>query len=432
MATKTLKTTIIMRNDTAENWSTKKPILAKGEFGVENDANKFKIGDGVTAWDELGYACADETQINSLIAAAEDNFTEVVPNDGETDAQAIARVITAPSKGDITVVKRTFGGDKQSYTGYVYNGTAWGAMDGNYNAENVYFNEDLTYTKQIGELPAVGSTGSATLPAAGKNVKEVLASILAKKAQPTVTQPSVSLGGTQTGQNLEVGTAVSKIGTMTSTLNAGSYTYGPATGITAKTWATSVKYSGGENIATGDTASTPYSYNFTLGETAVTVNFSATATYDAGATPKDNLGGTATVAGIAAGSNGKTVAATYTPFRNFFYGVDNGTDPIDSALIRSLTKGGAAAKKTLGTIAASSKTGATRVIVAIPNDSAINVTKVLMPSAMNADATASFVKQPSTVNVAGANGTDFMKAYKVWVYQPASIDSTETYTITLG
>ena len=49
MATKTLKTTIIMRNDTAENWSTKKPILAKGEFGVENDTNKFKIGDGVTA-----------------------------------------------------------------------------------------------------------------------------------------------------------------------------------------------------------------------------------------------------------------------------------------------------------------------------------------------------------------------------------------------
>ena len=55
-----------------------------------------------------------------------------------------------------------------------------------------------------------------------------------------------------------------------------------------------------------------------------------------------------------------------------------------------------------------------------------------MPSAMNADATANFVKQSSTVNVAGANGTDFMKAYKVWVYQPASIDSTETYTITLG
>lgn len=53
MATKTLNTKIIMRNDTAENWSTKKPILAKGEFGVENDTNKFKIGDGVTAWDEL-------------------------------------------------------------------------------------------------------------------------------------------------------------------------------------------------------------------------------------------------------------------------------------------------------------------------------------------------------------------------------------------
>ena len=149
MATKTLNTKIIMRNDTAENWMIKNPILDKGEIGVESDTNKFKIGNNATAWNDLGYAGADETQINSLIAAAEDNFTEVVPNDGETDAQAIARVITAPSKGDITVVKRTFGGDKQSYTGYVYNGIAWGAMDGNYNAENVYFDKDLIFLQTI-------------------------------------------------------------------------------------------------------------------------------------------------------------------------------------------------------------------------------------------------------------------------------------------
>ena len=39
MATKTLSTRIVMRNDTAENWTTKNPVLLKGEFGVETDTN---------------------------------------------------------------------------------------------------------------------------------------------------------------------------------------------------------------------------------------------------------------------------------------------------------------------------------------------------------------------------------------------------------
>lgn len=43
MATKTLSTRIVMRNDTAENWTTKNPVLLKGEFGVETDTNKFKL-----------------------------------------------------------------------------------------------------------------------------------------------------------------------------------------------------------------------------------------------------------------------------------------------------------------------------------------------------------------------------------------------------
>lgn len=73
MATKTLNTKIIMRNDTAENWTTKNPTLLKGEFGVENDTNKFKIGDGSTAWKELAYAGADETVINENVFAKDEN-----------------------------------------------------------------------------------------------------------------------------------------------------------------------------------------------------------------------------------------------------------------------------------------------------------------------------------------------------------------------
>ena len=73
--------------------------------------------------------------------------------------------------------------------------------------------------------------------------------------------------------------------------------------------------------------------------------------------------------------------------------------------------------------------GAKKVVVAVP--AGYKVTKVLMPSAMSADATASFIKQNTQVQVEGAEGYA-ATAYDVWVYQPAAIDSTETYAVTIG
>jgi len=49
------KTTIQWRRDTAANWTTANPVLASGEAGLETDTNKFKVGDGTTAWSSLAY-----------------------------------------------------------------------------------------------------------------------------------------------------------------------------------------------------------------------------------------------------------------------------------------------------------------------------------------------------------------------------------------
>jgi hypothetical protein len=49
------KTLIQNRRDTQSNWTAVNPVLAVGEFGVESDTNKFKIGDGVTVWQSLSY-----------------------------------------------------------------------------------------------------------------------------------------------------------------------------------------------------------------------------------------------------------------------------------------------------------------------------------------------------------------------------------------
>lgn len=40
---------------TAAQWTSRNPVLAAGEFGVETDTLKVKVGDGSTAWTSLGY-----------------------------------------------------------------------------------------------------------------------------------------------------------------------------------------------------------------------------------------------------------------------------------------------------------------------------------------------------------------------------------------
>ncbi|WP_143745078.1 hyaluronate lyase N-terminal domain-containing protein [Megasphaera cerevisiae] len=43
------------KTGTAAQWTSVNPTLAKGEIGVEIDAGRIKIGDGITAWENLPY-----------------------------------------------------------------------------------------------------------------------------------------------------------------------------------------------------------------------------------------------------------------------------------------------------------------------------------------------------------------------------------------
>ena len=51
-----VSTQIQIRRDTAANWTSTNPTLAAGEFGVETNTNKFKIGNGSSTWNGLSYA----------------------------------------------------------------------------------------------------------------------------------------------------------------------------------------------------------------------------------------------------------------------------------------------------------------------------------------------------------------------------------------
>jgi len=46
---------LLLRRDTAANWTSANPVLASGELGAETDTGKLKLGNGSTAWNSLAY-----------------------------------------------------------------------------------------------------------------------------------------------------------------------------------------------------------------------------------------------------------------------------------------------------------------------------------------------------------------------------------------
>lgn len=58
---KTLLTKIILRHDTATNWTLVNPVLLPGEIGIEDVTSKLKIGNGTDQWTQLPYLVSDVT-----------------------------------------------------------------------------------------------------------------------------------------------------------------------------------------------------------------------------------------------------------------------------------------------------------------------------------------------------------------------------------
>lgn len=75
------------RRDVASAWTSANPILLDGEMGIESDSDKFKIGDGVTAWNALPYGGikGDTGATGATGARGFDGWEPVLAN--ETDGQ---------------------------------------------------------------------------------------------------------------------------------------------------------------------------------------------------------------------------------------------------------------------------------------------------------------------------------------------------------
>lgn len=383
------------------------------------DALEAKFGDGEGSVSDMieAEAAARDTAIENAVVALTNNVYEVTSDSLDIDA------LTAdlnPNPGDVLIVTSTANNIKSAYA---YDESGWVACDGNVDATKVILKDNITlagdYT-QVGNLTKT-KTGTATFSTAGKSVAAALTEIFSKRLQPgNPTNPAVTLTFNE-AKAYEVGTKVTP--TYSASLSAGSYTYGPATGITATAWDIDATNKGAA-VASKTTASG--SFDQITVELDTSYKIKATATHGAGAVAKDNLGDPSNpVKQIAAGSKSKEVGSI-TGFRSIFYGWKSGssalTNPeaITSAQVRAL---GNAATTTKVTSFSCDKMK--QMFFAFP---AGTVTDVMVANATNGAPQTVYKK--TGVMVEGANGYQAI-AYDVFYVDNAAADGgANNYNIT--
>lgn len=140
---------IQLRRDTAANWSSTNPILASGEIGFITDTNKFKIGNGSTAFNSLSFFNGN------LTGSVLDDLSDVT--------------ITSATNGDFLR----------------WNGTAW-------------INDAVNLsTDTVGDYVSslVAGTGITLSNNSGEGATPTIA---LTNSSFTINGTSISLGGTQT------------------------------------------------------------------------------------------------------------------------------------------------------------------------------------------------------------------------------------------
>lgn len=115
---------IRVRGANKTSWETDNPILAKSEIGHEEDAGGFKVGDGVTRWNNLPYS-GQQLSFGSANFTGNSNYTSIAHNLGNTPSFVIATPTSNPDGylGEIWVTK-------DATNIYVYNsGSHTGTFD---------------------------------------------------------------------------------------------------------------------------------------------------------------------------------------------------------------------------------------------------------------------------------------------------------------
>ena len=132
-----------LRRGGAQEWANANPTLAQGELGIELDTGRFKIGDGVSAWNTLRYERPVESTSNTA--------NTLVQRDA--DGNFAAGTITATIIGNSSTAARLASTRQIQISGDL---TSTGNFDG---SQNLNLSSSL---ELLATLPHYDGTASAT------------------------------------------------------------------------------------------------------------------------------------------------------------------------------------------------------------------------------------------------------------------------------
>lgn len=452
-----LKTKILLRSDTSENWANDtvenagaNAVLLQGEMGIElltGGLTKIKIGDGTTPWKSLPYFSGEMPEIPSANVYEVDDY---------------AKLPTNAAKGDTGIVKVCiFTGEdesknKYSYTGYVFNGQAWVAMDGNYNADNVILTGEVQLSGAYTTVGNITKTSNAAVESYdwdGMSVRQMFENILSKVLYPTKPTPSVHSWSLTNSGAKEIGTTITPAfkvtydpktysygSTENRTAGTGTYAVGTNVTITLNDSTTLTGTIGGNGSSTKEITINGNSMVVTSSTSYYGIDVSIS--YTQGATPLTNTGVEYSDAKVTAGTcTNTTDTGKITHYREgCFYGITKDAEftnaKLTNSFIRGLNKLGANYSATSKTLSVTS--GTTAIVIACPADK--NGPKSVLNTTVNAEmwGETNFVPVSGGIVVGGADSNgdnvgDYSTTYNVWVYKPAEAYSSDaSLTITLG
>lgn len=334
------------------------------------------------------------------IAGVSHNITSIT-NDTNQKHSDIMNNLSAVTD-DILIIKDIIAEDKYQYTAYVHNGTNWEAMDGNYDAENVYFKNDFIFTEAIGSI-TIPSSGNTVVPAAGKNIVEFLSSIFVQEEAPMISPPYAEIVLNNINNTYEVGSSYTPGYTIY--LNRGTYSYDESTGVTEV------------RCSVEDTIGSPISNEWSKLYDTVTITddfryeVKGTVTYSDGNIPHTNLGNPYLEGQIKSKTIDVKTKNAVTGYRKGFYGTfSDKIEQLTSNEIRTLPSSEKALTNNTSFLI-NIPVGAKRVVIAYPSYLR-DLTSVKDVNALNTDIVSSFRKE--FIDVEGFNGYK-AKPYKVYI-----------------
>lgn len=340
-------------------------------------------------------------QINTII---------VLRNDSTTNWASSSYVLLSGEVGVgyMTVEKTVNGETKNVKVPIIKVGDGVNTWENLPQAEGV-FEDDLTLTYNFGRY-TTNTAGYVEAGGKGMTTSEWLTHALSNVQNPTVTEPKCTLSASGTGAGGEIGSYITKLN-WDGTTTYGSYTWGPATGLSAsnRTWSIS------NNI--DDQTSTKEDGSFDLGDNKIQLTQEASKKYatitgeysidaSSAAYGNNNVGKPSTKK--VSDKSGTLNADVYaTAYRKPFYGVLPAGQAIDvnnlsSDVIRSLPKSGSSnAGVPSGSTYLSVPVGSEMVIFAMK---AGTKSKLVATDNKAMNAEVGFTKVANAVRVKGANG----------------------------